>query len=111
MPTRHALTLATGLLLAAPFAQADVKPDAGDYTALPKGTDVVVLYQQNPRGDEVYSGGHKVADNLARDDWETEGEEILFGTGFGIVTDIQTGPDGALYLVGPGGSIRKIWKP
>lgn len=53
----------------------------------------------------------KVADNLARDDWETEGEEILFGTGFGIVTDIQTGPDGALYLVGPGGSIRKIWKP
>jgi len=31
----------------------------------------------------------------------TEGEEILFGTGFGIVTDIQTGPDGALYLVGP----------
>lgn len=67
MPTRHALTLATGLLLAAPFAQADVKPDAGDYTALPKGTDVVVLYQQNPRGDEVYSGGHKVADNLDLD--------------------------------------------
>ncbi|WP_246883106.1 MULTISPECIES: transporter [unclassified Pseudomonas] len=45
-------------------ALADVKPDPGDYTALPKGTDVVVLYQQNPRGDEVYSGGHKVADDL-----------------------------------------------
>jgi glucose/arabinose dehydrogenase len=43
----------------------------------------------------------KVADNLALDDFETEGESILFGTNFGIVTDIQTGPDGALYLVGP----------
>jgi glucose/arabinose dehydrogenase len=53
----------------------------------------------------------KVADNTARDDWQTEGEEILFGTGFGIVTDIQTGPGGALYLVSPSaGSIRKIWK-
>lgn len=53
-----------------------------------------------------------VADNLGRDDWMTEGEEILFGTGFGIVTDIQTGPDGAIYLVSPsGGSIRKISKP
>ncbi|WHS56983.1 MULTISPECIES: transporter [Pseudomonas] len=45
-------------------ALADVKPDPGDYTALPKGTDVVVLYQQNPRGDEVYSGGHKTVDDL-----------------------------------------------
>jgi len=53
----------------------------------------------------------KVADNTGRDDWQTEGEEILFGTNFGIVTDIQTGPDGALYLVSPSaGSIRRIWK-
>ena len=51
----------------APLAQADVKPDPGDYTALPQGTDVVVLYQQNPRGDKVYSGGKKVADNLDLD--------------------------------------------
>lgn len=29
----------------------------------------------------------------------TEGESLLFGTGFGIVTDIQTGPDGNLYVV------------
>ena len=41
----------------------------------------------------------------------TEGEEILFGRDFGIVTDIQTGPDGNLYLVGPAGTIRKISKP
>lgn len=54
----------------------------------------------------------KVADNTGRDDWQTEGQEILFGTDFGIVTDIQTGPDGHLYLVGTSsGTIRKIWKP
>ena len=54
----------------------------------------------------------KVADNLARDDFQTEGEEILWGLDFGIVTDIQSGPDGALYLVGPSsGAIRKIYKP
>lgn len=53
----------------------------------------------------------KVADNLALDDFVTEGESILFGLNFGIVTDIQTGPDGDLYLVGPAGTIRKISKP
>ena len=52
-----------------------------------------------------------VADNLAVDDFATEGEEILFGVNFGIVSDIQTGPDGALYLVGPAGTIRKIARP
>lgn len=53
----------------------------------------------------------KVADNLGRDDWQTEQSEILFGTDFGIVTDIQTGPDGSLYLVGTSsGTVRKIWK-
>jgi len=53
-----------------------------------------------------------VADNTVGDDFQTEGEEILWGLNFGIVTDIQTGPDGALYLVGPsGGAIRKIYKP
>jgi glucose/arabinose dehydrogenase len=39
-----------------------------------------------------------VADNLARFD-DTETESLLFGTGFGIVTDIQTGPDGDLYVL------------
>ena len=52
-----------------------------------------------------------VADNTALDDFVTEGAEILFGTNFGIVTDIQTGPDGALYLVGPAGTILKIFRP
>jgi hypothetical protein len=53
----------------------------------------------------------RVADNTRADDFETEGEEILFGTNFGIVTDIQTGPDGNLYLVSPAGTIRKTEKP
>jgi glucose/arabinose dehydrogenase len=51
----------------------------------------------------------RVADNIGRDDFVTEGEEILFGTDFGIVTDIQTGPDGSLYLVALArGEILKI---
>jgi glucose/arabinose dehydrogenase len=52
-----------------------------------------------------------VADNLALDDFMTEGEEILFGMNFGIVTDIQTGPDGHLYLVSPAGTVVKISRP
>jgi aldose sugar dehydrogenase len=52
-----------------------------------------------------------VADNLALDDFVTEQEEIRFGSDFGVVTHIETGPDGALYLVSPSaGSIRKIAK-
>ncbi|KAA8562673.1 hypothetical protein FX985_02739 [Pseudomonas extremaustralis] len=67
MKALNTLTLSALLASLAPLAQADVKPDPGDYTALPQGTDVVVLYQQNPRGDKVYSGGRKVADNLDLD--------------------------------------------
>lgn len=53
----------------------------------------------------------RVADNLSIDDFTTEGEEILFGSNFGIVTHIETGQDGALYLVSPsGGNVRKISK-
>jgi hypothetical protein len=40
----------------------------------------------------------RVADNL--DKFEiTESESLLFGTGFGIGTDVQTGPNGNLYVV------------
>lgn len=46
-------------------------------------------------GPELRDG---VADNL--DKFEiTESERLLFGTGFGIGTDIQTGPNGNLYVV------------
>jgi glucose/arabinose dehydrogenase len=39
-----------------------------------------------------------VADNT-RDGDITESESLLFGTNFGIVTDIQTGPNGNLFVV------------
>ena len=46
-------------------------------------------------------GGHledRVADNV--DKWEiTESENLLFGEGFGVVTDVHTGPNGNLFLV------------
>ncbi len=39
-----------------------------------------------------------VADNLSK--WEgTESESLLFGRNFGTATDIQSGPDGHLYVV------------
>jgi glucose/arabinose dehydrogenase len=54
----------------------------------------------------------RVADNTGRDDWQTEQGSLLFGTNFGIVTDIQTGPDGNLWVVGTSsGTIRKISRP
>ena len=40
----------------------------------------------------------KVADNLTFHDM-TESESLLFGQNFGIVTDIQTGPNGNLFVV------------
>ena len=40
----------------------------------------------------------RVADNVGK--WEiTESESLLFGTDFGLVTDIHTGPDGHLYVL------------
>jgi glucose/arabinose dehydrogenase len=39
-----------------------------------------------------------VADNTASQcSWEMN--EIIFGTGFGVITDIENGPDGSLYVV------------
>ena len=41
----------------------------------------------------------RVADNLAHDDVFTEQSAVTFGTNFGIVTDILTGPNGHLYVL------------
>jgi aldose sugar dehydrogenase len=40
----------------------------------------------------------RVADNLAKHDL-TESESLLIGRNFGVVTDIQTGPNGNLFVV------------
>jgi aldose sugar dehydrogenase len=50
----------------------------------------------------------RVADNLEK--WEgTESESLMFGRSFGIGTDINTGPDGNLYVVSfSHGTVYKI---
>lgn len=53
----------------------------------------------------------RVADNTAKFD-ATESESILFGRDFGVGTDIQTGPDGHLYVVSlSGGAVYEIYRP
>jgi glucose/arabinose dehydrogenase len=58
------------------------------------------LKLSNDRLDLVFSDPQlrdRVADNL--DKWDiTESESLLFGRGFGITTDIQTGPNGHLFV-------------
>jgi hypothetical protein len=50
----------------------------------------------------------RVADNNFKFDI-TESESLLIGTNFGIVTDIETGPNGNLFLVSLGhGAIYEI---
>jgi glucose/arabinose dehydrogenase len=52
----------------------------------------------------------RVADNIAKFDI-TESETLLFGTGFGIGSDIQTGPNGNLYVVSlSSGNIYEIFR-
>ncbi len=46
------------------------------------------------------------ADKVAAADDENEG--IIFGQGFGAITDIEVGPDGYLYIVGIQGTVYRI---
>lgn len=41
-------------------------------------------------------------------DTPQEIQSIIFGKGFGVITDIQVGPDGYLYILGIDGTIYKI---
>jgi glucose/arabinose dehydrogenase len=53
----------------------------------------------------------RVADNLAKFEI-TESESLLFGRNFGIGTDIQTGPNGNLYVVSlSNGAVYEIHRP
>jgi glucose/arabinose dehydrogenase len=47
-----------------------------------------------------------LADKVA--DTNDENEGIIFGQGFGAITDIEVGPDGYLYIVGIHGTIYRI---
>ena len=52
----------------------------------------------------------RVADNIAKFDI-TESESLLFGTNFGVGTDIQTGPNGNLFVVSlSNGAIYEIFR-
>ena len=37
-----------------------------------------------------------------------EEQSIIFGQGFGVITDIKAGPDGYLYILGYDGTIYRI---
>jgi hypothetical protein len=52
----------------------------------------------------------RVADNNAKHDI-TESESLLFGTGFGVSTDIETGPNGNLFVVSlSAGAVYEIFR-
>jgi glucose/arabinose dehydrogenase len=52
----------------------------------------------------------RVADNNAKNDI-TESESLLFGSGFGISTDIDTGPNGNLFVVSlSAGAVYEIFR-
>jgi glucose/arabinose dehydrogenase len=52
----------------------------------------------------------RLADNLAKFDI-TESESLLFGRNFGVATDIQTGPNGNLFVVSlSNGAIYEIYR-
>jgi aldose sugar dehydrogenase len=52
----------------------------------------------------------RVADNLAKNDI-TESESLLIGRDFGVATDIETGPNGNLYVVSiSNGAIYEIFR-
>ncbi|WP_439687748.1 QbdB protein [Cupriavidus oxalaticus] len=63
-PVRSAAAQAAGvalaLLLGASPARA-IDVEAGDYTALPAGTNLGLLYYQHAQRDRVYAGGNRVA--------------------------------------------------
>jgi glucose/arabinose dehydrogenase len=53
----------------------------------------------------------RVADNNAKHDI-TESESLLFGTNFGVGTDIETGPNGNLFVVSlTQGAVYEIFRP
>jgi glucose/arabinose dehydrogenase len=52
----------------------------------------------------------RVADNRHKFD-TTESEDLLFGSGFGVATDIQTGPNGNVFIVSlTNGEIYEIYR-
>jgi glucose/arabinose dehydrogenase len=68
----------------------------------PMGPGYLIRIKSNESGTELTfdnSGlNDRVADNNAKYDL-TESESLIVGSGFGIITDLETSPDGTLYVV------------
>ena len=63
-------------------------------------------FDLNEKRDGLILSG-KLADKVADSDEETS--ELIFGSGFGGITDMKVGPDGYLYVLSFGnGAIYKI---
>jgi hypothetical protein len=74
------------------------------------------LFHFNITGDRAKVGvddpglQDRVADNLAKHEI-TESESLLIGTDFGIATDIETGPNGNLFVVSlSNGAVYEIFR-
>ena len=74
-------------------------------------TDSLLRYPLAPDGASLALEGplaDGVDDNAAKGDLG-ESEPFVVGTGFGVITDIQQGPDGALYVVSLGnGAVYRL---
>ena len=72
-------------------------------------------FKLNEARTDLVLGGGLLADKVADTDSELEAADngsdggIIFGKGFGGITDIEVGPDGYLYVVSIGqGAIYRI---
>lgn len=59
----------------------------------------------NEERDGFVLGGN-LADLVAQN--QAEANQLRFGTGFGVTTDLRIGPDGALYALSISGDVRRI---
>ena len=64
-------------------------------------------FQMNPARDGFVFQGAGLADDLVADNG-SELEEVIFGRGFGAITDVKVGADGLLYVLSYDGNIFRI---
>ena len=50
----------------------------------------------------------QLAGKVAVNNTPTELTSVILGKGFGVITDLQVGPDGYLYVLGYDGTIYRI---
>ena len=74
----------------------------------------IFKFELTPNRQRLAWSDPKLADLVADNDAKhsvLESESLLFGTGFGVGTDIQTGPDGGLFVVSvSSGSVYEIYR-